>query len=136
MDLPEHLGTPPGIQQCNILWSGHNHSARDGDLLGNGELRVSGTWGQVNHQYIQLAPVYSPQQLLYGRHHLDSGKQSPHPDSTVAPLSWFNVPSVLSTQWHPFPQLRTPWTCCIKTRSSTNSNQCFSCTNHTHHLIP
>ena len=127
MDLPEHLGTPPGIQQCNILRSGHNHSARDGDLLRNGELCVSGTWGQVDHQYIQLAPVYSPQQLLYGGHHLESGNNH---HTTAAPHSWFNIPSVLSTQWHPFPQLRTPWTCCTRDKVGRDSNnkKFFSCT--------
>ena len=64
VDLFEHLERLARVEQGDVLGRGHDHRARDRDLLAQGELNVTGTGGQVDDQVVEIVPVGIGQQLF------------------------------------------------------------------------
>ena len=60
----EHLDALFGVQQGDVLRRGHDHGARHGHALAQGELDVTGARRHVDDQIIQLFPVGLAQELL------------------------------------------------------------------------
>src|SRR5215469_13239024 len=57
VDLAEHLDAPFNVEQRQVLRSGDHYSARERDALGDGQLRVAGPGGKVQHQAVEFPPV-------------------------------------------------------------------------------
>ena len=64
--LAEHLNTLAGIQQGNVLGRGDDHGTRQRDVLGHGQLNITGAWRHIHHQHIHCLPFGLGQQLLQG----------------------------------------------------------------------
>ncbi len=66
IDLLEHIHGFAGINQGDVLRSGHDHRAGNRNFLGQCELNVAGAGRQVDKQVVHIVPFTLEQELLQG----------------------------------------------------------------------